>query len=54
MPGFMVPRYIEFTDDLPKTDATQRVKKNLLRVDPLNPSTWDRDAAGIGLSRVRA
>ena len=54
MPGFMVPRYIEFTDDLPKTDATQRVKKNLLRVDPLNPNTWDRDAAGIGLSRVRA
>ncbi|HVX68701.1 MAG TPA: hypothetical protein VHA79_03310 [Mycobacteriales bacterium] len=35
-------------------DATQRVKKNLLRVDPLNPNTWDRDAAGIGLSRVRA
>lgn len=49
MPRFMVPRYIEFTDELPKTDATQRVKKNLLRVDPLNAATWDREAAGVGV-----
>jgi crotonobetaine/carnitine-CoA ligase len=47
MPAFMVPRYVEFTASLPKTDATQRVKKNLLRIDPLNANTWDRDAAGI-------
>jgi crotonobetaine/carnitine-CoA ligase len=47
MPAFMVPRYVEFTDTLPKTDATQRVKKNLLRVKPLNANTWDREAAGI-------
>ncbi|HWE57132.1 MAG TPA: AMP-binding protein [Acidimicrobiales bacterium] len=50
MPAFMVPRYVEFTDSLPKTDATQRVKKNLLRADPLNGNTWDREAAGV---RVR-
>lgn len=51
MPAFMVPRYVEFTDSLPKTDATQRVKKNLLRIDPLNSSTWDREAAGITVPR---
>jgi hypothetical protein len=38
---------VEFTDSLPKTDATQRVKKNLLRIDPLNSNTWDREAAGV-------
>jgi hypothetical protein len=37
---------------LPKTDATQRVKKNLLRIDPLNSSTWDREAAGIKVPRA--
>jgi crotonobetaine/carnitine-CoA ligase len=47
MPRFMVPRYVEFTGDLPKTEATQRVKKNLLRADPLNDRTWDREAAGV-------
>jgi crotonobetaine/carnitine-CoA ligase len=47
MPGFMVPRYVEFTDSLPKTDATQRVKKNLLRIEPLNSNTWDREAVGL-------
>jgi crotonobetaine/carnitine-CoA ligase len=47
MPRFMVPRYVEFTGDLPKTEATQRVKKNLLRADPLNGRTWDREAAGV-------
>jgi crotonobetaine/carnitine-CoA ligase len=51
MPAFMVPRYVEFTDSLPKTDATQRVKKNLLRVDPLNANTWDREAAGVKVPR---
>jgi crotonobetaine/carnitine-CoA ligase len=43
MPAFMVPRYIEFVDSLPKTDATLRVKKNELRVDALNAKTWDRE-----------
>jgi crotonobetaine/carnitine-CoA ligase len=47
MPRFMVPRYVELVDSLPKTEATQRVKKNLLRDDPLNDRTWDREAAGV-------
>jgi hypothetical protein len=32
----------------------QRVKKNLLRIDPLNASTWDREAVGDSLPKVRA
>jgi crotonobetaine/carnitine-CoA ligase len=45
MPAFMVPRYVEFLDELPKTDATLRVRKQILRQDPLNPRTWDRHGA---------
>jgi crotonobetaine/carnitine-CoA ligase len=51
MPRFMVPRYVELVDSLPKTAATQRVKKNLLRDDALNSRTWDREAAGITVPR---
>jgi crotonobetaine/carnitine-CoA ligase len=51
MPRFMVPRYVEFTDTLPKTEATQRVKKTELRVNPLNARTWDREAAGVDVPK---
>jgi crotonobetaine/carnitine-CoA ligase len=44
MPRFMVPRYIEFAEQLPKTDATQRVRKVELRANALNDRTWDREA----------
>ena len=47
MPRFMVPRYVEFVDHLPKTDATMRVKKQMLRESALNEHTWDREAAGV-------
>jgi crotonobetaine/carnitine-CoA ligase len=47
MPKFMVPRYVEFVDALPKTDATFRTQKVKLRTDALNDNTWDRDAAGL-------
>jgi crotonobetaine/carnitine-CoA ligase len=52
MPRFMVPRYVELVDSLPKTEATQRVKKNLLRESPLNDRTWDREAAGVEVPKV--
>ena len=42
-----MPRYVEFVDALPKTDATLRTRKFQLRVDPLNDRTWDREAAGV-------
>ncbi|RBM18814.1 ATP-dependent acyl-CoA ligase [Prauserella sp. PE36] len=45
MPKFMRPRYIEFVDSLPRTDATLRVKKAELRARGVTPDTWDREAA---------
>ena len=43
MPRFMVPRYIEFVGELPKTQATARVQKVELRKNALNALTWDRE-----------
>jgi crotonobetaine/carnitine-CoA ligase len=43
MPAFMVPRYVEFFHDLPKTAATKRIRKVELREDALNERTWDRE-----------
>jgi crotonobetaine/carnitine-CoA ligase len=50
MPRFMVPRYVEFVDELPKT-PTQRVKKRELRERGVTKATWDRAAAGITVPR---
>jgi crotonobetaine/carnitine-CoA ligase len=47
MPKFMVPRYIEFVTELPKTEGTMRTRKFQLRDDALNATTWDREAAGV-------
>jgi carnitine-CoA ligase len=51
MPRFMIPRYVEVVDALPKTDATFRTRKFELREHPLNPSTWDREVAGVALPK---
>ncbi len=45
MPRFMVPRYVEFVSELPKTEATLRIQKYLLHENALNDATWDRDKA---------
>jgi carnitine-CoA ligase len=42
LPRFMLPRYVEFLDALPRTDVTARVKKHLLRESALSTATWDR------------
>ncbi len=47
MPKFMVPRYVEFVTELPKTEGTMRTRKVELRTESLNDNTWDREAAGI-------
>lgn len=41
MARFMVPRYIQFVDELPKTQATLRVIKAELRTRGVGPDTWD-------------
>jgi crotonobetaine/carnitine-CoA ligase len=50
MAYFMVPRYVEFLSSLPK-NPSQRIEKYKLRADALTESTWDREKAGISLSR---
>jgi hypothetical protein len=36
-----VPRYIEFVAAPERTEAMKRIKKEPLRVNPLNEHTWD-------------
>ena len=50
MPYFMVPRYIRFVDELPKT-PTERVQKVTLREEGVTADTFDREAAGITITR---
>jgi crotonobetaine/carnitine-CoA ligase len=44
MPSFMVPRYLEFLPELPKT-VTSKVRKVELRKLPAGPATWDSEQA---------
>ncbi|MBI4596516.1 MAG: AMP-binding protein [Candidatus Tectomicrobia bacterium] len=50
MPYFMVPRYIEFVKELPKT-PTEKVRKQVLREVGVNENTWDMVKAGIKLKK---
>jgi len=50
MPHFMMPRYIEFIDVLPRNPAGKIEKYKLLDAG-LAPETWDREAAGYKLKR---
>jgi crotonobetaine/carnitine-CoA ligase len=42
MPRYMVPRYIRFMEDLPKTE-THRVKKPVLQSEGVTSDTWDEE-----------
>jgi crotonobetaine/carnitine-CoA ligase len=44
MPKYMVPRYIEIKEELPKTE-TQRVQKMKLKEEGITPNTWDSEKA---------
>ncbi len=50
MAYFMVPRYLRFVEDLPKT-ATMRVEKYRLRLAGITSDTWDREKSGYQLRR---
>jgi crotonobetaine/carnitine-CoA ligase len=50
MAHFMLPQYIRFVDDLPKT-PTQKVQKHILRDVGVTDDTWDRERAGIEVKR---
>jgi len=47
-----VPRYLEFVDELPRTEAL-RADKQALRERGVSEASWDREAAGIRLRRER-
>ncbi len=50
MAYYMVPRYVEVVDALPKTQ-TGKIQKYDLRARGLTPETWDREAAGVKVTR---
>ena len=50
MAYFMIPRYVEFSDDIPKT-PTGKMQKYKLRELGVTPNAWDRVKAGVKLSR---
>jgi crotonobetaine/carnitine-CoA ligase len=52
MPYFMVPRFIEFRNELPRT-PTMKVKKMDLRAEGNTTSTWDCEKVGLKISRHR-
>jgi crotonobetaine/carnitine-CoA ligase len=43
MPRFMLPRFIETIDELPRTEASGRLRKVVLRERPLPDGVWDRE-----------
>lgn len=50
MAYFAIPRYLEFVEELPKT-PTGRVEKYRLREAGITLNTWDREKAGVKISR---
>ena len=50
MPYFMVPRYIEFRSELPRTALT-KVRKVELRREGVTEHTWDCEAHGFRITR---
>ncbi|GAA4684196.1 ATP-dependent acyl-CoA ligase [Gordonia humi] len=50
MAYYMVPRYVRIVDELPKT-PTSKIQKNAVRDIGVTADTWDREKAGVKLSR---
>jgi crotonobetaine/carnitine-CoA ligase len=42
MPRYMLPRYVDVVDALPRNETTGRIKKHELRASGIGPETWDR------------
>ncbi len=50
MARFMIPRFVDIIDAMPKT-PTGKIQKYVLRERGLTATTWDREKAGIELKR---
>jgi crotonobetaine/carnitine-CoA ligase len=48
---FAIPRFVRFVNELPLT-ANGKVRKAALRDEGVTPQTWDREAAGVTVSRA--
>ncbi|MCF2533328.1 AMP-binding protein [Yinghuangia soli] len=44
MPGYMVPRYIDVVEQLPRNTTSLRIQKHVLRERGVTAGTWDRAA----------
>lgn len=56
LPSFMVPRFVEFVDELPRT-PTNKIAKHELRSRGergMTPETWDCEAQGVVAEEVEA
>lgn len=52
LPHYMVPRYLELVDELPRS-ITNKVQKKLLRDRGATPDeVWDREAAGVSVREI--
>ena len=43
MPRYMLPRYVDVVDDLPRNETTGRIKKHEIRATGIGSDTWDRE-----------
>ena len=43
MPRYMLPRYVDVVEDLPRNETTGRIKKHELRAGGIAAGTWDRE-----------
>jgi crotonobetaine/carnitine-CoA ligase len=50
MPRHWIPRFVEYMDELPRTES-HKLKKSDLRDAGITPETWDREKAGIKFKR---
>lgn len=53
LPHYMVPRYLEFLRELPRS-ATNKVRRAALRAAPYGAGAWDRSAHGVSLRELIA
>ena len=44
MPTYMVPRYVDVVDEIPRNATTLRVQKFVLRERGVTATTWERSA----------
>jgi crotonobetaine/carnitine-CoA ligase len=46
MPKFMIPRYVEVVEDMPRNETSMRVRKDEIRQRGVTDAAWDREAVG--------